>query len=180
MVFPVEDFNRPTPEQLNEACVFLDKHMARKNTVYVHCKAGRGRSCAVVCCYLVHRGMPADEAMEFVKHRRPHVSLGESQQAAIRAFEAHHLSSAAAGPPAIGQSAAAGGGGALSATLSRQEEDEPTAIALKQKPKFSAYWPTRFIAIRSSLSLCLCLSVCLCLCLCCGASPTTRRCHSED
>ena len=78
MIFPVEDFNRPTPEQLNEACVFLDKHMALKNTVYVHCKAGRGRSCAVVCCYLVHRGMAADKAMEFVKHRRPHVRLSPS------------------------------------------------------------------------------------------------------
>ena len=33
-------------------------------------------------------------------------------------------------------------------TNADDEEDEPTAIALKQKPKFTAYWPTRFIAIR--------------------------------
>jgi atypical dual specificity phosphatase len=144
MIFPVEDFNRPTPEQFDEACVFLDKHMAQQNTVYVHCKAGRGRSCAVVCCYLVHRGMTADEAMAFVKQRRPHVSLGESQQAAVKAFEAHHLSAGAASVPAIAERAA---GGAMSATLAN-EEDEPTAVALKQKPKFTAYWPQRFIAIR--------------------------------
>ena len=136
MIFPVEDFNRPTPEQFDEACAFLDQHMALGNTVYVHCKAGRGRSCAVVCCYLVHRGMTAEQAMAFVKEHRPHVSLGESQQAAVKAFEDHHRSGADS-VPAIAEREAGG-----------DEEDEPTAIALKQKPRFTAYWPTRFIAIR--------------------------------
>lgn len=144
-IFAVEDFNRPTPEQFDEACKFIDEQMAQNNTVYVHCKAGRGRSCAVVCCYLVHRGMSAEAAMHFVKQRRPHVSLGEAQQAAVGAFEAQLNERRAVG--AAVEAIDVVGGGCATAAAALREDDEPTAIALKQKPKFRT-WPTRFIAIR--------------------------------
>ena len=85
----VPDFTQPSIAQVKQCCRFLDEHLAR-GTVYVHCKAGRGRSACVVACYLVHRQrLSAADAMEYVRRRRPHVSLGDSQQERIQRFAAH-------------------------------------------------------------------------------------------
>lgn len=89
--------------------------------------------------------MSAEEAMNFVRERRPHVSLGENQRAAVSAFETYHYAkmgktlSSSARPTLV----TAGKDWAVSEEDSR----EPTAIALKQKPRMMT-WPTRFVAIR--------------------------------
>lgn len=82
----VEDFSRPTMAQYDECCSFIDRHATPATAVYVHCKAGRGRSSAVACCYLVHRGMEAGGALEYVASYRPHIDRTTQQIETIQAF----------------------------------------------------------------------------------------------
>jgi hypothetical protein len=111
----------------------------------------------------VHTGMSAEEAMTFVKTRRPHVSLGDAQRAAVEAFQSHHASTTEPAAASIREKAAGVGsavsdtaaavaaadgiaGGAVGVAVAA-EEDEPTAIALKKKPTIGT-WCSRFLAIR--------------------------------
>jgi protein-tyrosine phosphatase len=63
----------------------------KKKNVYVHCKAGRGRSVAVVLAYLVKwQGLSAEEAQKVVHSVRPHVYTvfdDEKFQAFLRHLE---------------------------------------------------------------------------------------------
>lgn len=71
---------------LMDAAKFIQQH-AETGKVYIHCKAGRGRSTAALVVYLCHyRMMGAVEAMEFVRQRRPQINLNRRQRAAV--FEA--------------------------------------------------------------------------------------------
>ena len=50
----------------------IHKHLWEGKTVLVHCHAGIQRSCAVVACYLVkYHGLTPDEAIAYIKKRRP-------------------------------------------------------------------------------------------------------------
>jgi len=56
--------------------------------VYVHCKAGKGRSWVVTMCYLIaQEGMTFAAAEDLVKSRRHQVSPSESQVAKVKEFE---------------------------------------------------------------------------------------------
>lgn len=60
-----------------------------RGKVYIHCKAGRGRSAAVALCYLMaSRGLPAADAARLLKQLRPAVRRGLHEQGPIRALEA--------------------------------------------------------------------------------------------
>ena len=72
LILPVEDFTRPSMSQYTQCCAFIDEHSTAHSTVYAHCKAGRGRSCSVVCCYLVHRGMSRTPHPPTPRARRSH------------------------------------------------------------------------------------------------------------
>lgn len=70
-------------------CVdFVHKHVdLEKNTTYVHCKAGRGRSTVIVIAFLMkYRGMAVDEGYAFIRTKRRHVSLHPKQRAILHEF----------------------------------------------------------------------------------------------
>lgn len=70
---PTIDFTSPTLADVEEGVAFIRKHASNGDTVYVHCKAGRGRSATVVVCYLIEtRGMNPVEAQAFLLRKRPH------------------------------------------------------------------------------------------------------------
>lgn len=53
-------------------------------TVYVHCKAGRGRSASIVIAYLMKfHAFSFEEAYQLVYEQRPHINLNEQQRKAI-------------------------------------------------------------------------------------------------
>ncbi len=60
-----------------------------KEVIYVHCKAGRGRSATIVVAYLLKYGTEGqtfknfDEAYGFVKKIRPQINLNKNQQSTI-------------------------------------------------------------------------------------------------
>ena len=56
-------------------------------TVYVHCKAGKGRSASVVMCYLCQKhNVSPEEAFKMLKEKRPQIDLGAKQWNLVRNF----------------------------------------------------------------------------------------------
>ena len=68
---PIEDMAAPTPEQLFEAVKWIDDRIKEGKKVLVHCYAGLGRTGTVIAAYLIYKGMEPDEAINFVREKRP-------------------------------------------------------------------------------------------------------------
>ena len=55
-----------------------------KKKIYVHCKAGHGRSVIAVICYFIkHRNMEVDEGIKFIKNKRPCININDDQKKCI-------------------------------------------------------------------------------------------------
>jgi len=70
---PIRDFDEVDLRcKLPEAVDVLDRLLRAGHKVYLHCTAGSGRSPSVAIAYLHRvRGMPLEEALQFVQQRRP-------------------------------------------------------------------------------------------------------------
>lgn len=99
LYLPTLDYHCPSLDDINTALDFIRTHTSSKGkrpsaanpsgSIYIHCKAGRGRSAAVALCYLmVSRGLTAADAAKLLKQLRPAVRRGIHEQEPIRAFEA--------------------------------------------------------------------------------------------
>jgi len=89
MLQRAQDFQPPSVAQLNECCGFIEEHAKGGGTVYVHCKAGRGRSTVAVLAFLMKcRGMGVDEAVAHVLQRRPHIRCSRAQLQGVVRFAA--------------------------------------------------------------------------------------------
>ena len=72
---PTVDFTPPSLADILRALAFMREHIARGETVLVHCKAGRGRSATVALCWLIEeRGLTPEAAQAVLQEKRPHVS----------------------------------------------------------------------------------------------------------
>ncbi len=83
---PAEDHTAPAPDQLEFGVSVLEKIMAMQKKVYVHCKNGHGRAPALVAAYFIKKGQTVEEAVAFIKSKRPAIHLGEVQKQALREF----------------------------------------------------------------------------------------------
>jgi|ERR1043165_1678308 atypical dual specificity phosphatase len=70
---PTVDFFPPALEDIERAVKFIQTQAAAGRKVYVHCKAGRGRSATVVICYLIAKGLTPEAAQKLMLERRAHV-----------------------------------------------------------------------------------------------------------
>ena len=71
---PTVDFTPPSVADVDVAVSFIEDHVARGESVYVHCKAGRGRSATIVLCWLMAaKGISAKDAQELLASKRAHV-----------------------------------------------------------------------------------------------------------
>jgi hypothetical protein len=67
LILPTTDFSLPNEESCRKAAEFISTYAQRGESVYIHCKAGRGRSVAVVVAYLVlYRGMTSRKATNHI------------------------------------------------------------------------------------------------------------------
>ncbi|KAA8494038.1 putative dual specificity protein phosphatase DSP8 [Porphyridium purpureum] len=84
---PMVDFVPPSLSDL-EACVEkVHEFVQQQKTVYVHCKAGRGRSASVVMCYLIkYANMTPEQANEFLVSKRPQVIAQLHERPVIQEF----------------------------------------------------------------------------------------------
>ncbi len=86
---PTVDFVHPTLESIEKGVEFIDREIAKGGKVYVHCKAGRGRSATVVACWLMkHKGMTAEQAQAYLLQKRPQVNPRIKNRTGVKQFEA--------------------------------------------------------------------------------------------
>lgn len=79
-----QDFKPLSVESFEKAIHYIQSG----KKVYVHCKAGRGRSAAVVVAYLVQAKTcgSVEEAVAYVQSKRPHITLAKDKIESIKAF----------------------------------------------------------------------------------------------
>ncbi len=88
---PTLDFTPPRLEDIQRAVEFIEIRRRRGETVYIHCKAGRGRSATVALCWLVaHRGLTPPEAQAHLESVRPHVNRALWRREVVQRFAQAH------------------------------------------------------------------------------------------
>jgi len=85
---PVVDFCSPSLDQINKAIEFIDTISAKGKSVYIHCKAGKGRSTSIVLCYLMyHDRIDRKTALRRIISVRPQVSKYLWDLPVVKEFE---------------------------------------------------------------------------------------------
>ena len=86
---PILDTSAPTPDQLQAGARWIVE-AARVAPVYVHCALGHGRSATFVAAALIlsGRAQSAQNAVEMIRRRRPHIGLSRAQLAVTQQLDA--------------------------------------------------------------------------------------------
>lgn len=84
---PVKDFGAPTMEQLAEFVKETQEVISNGGTSAIHCAAGMGRTGTFAAAYLVHKGMPSQDAIDKVRELRPGSIETGVQEQAIHDFQ---------------------------------------------------------------------------------------------
>lgn len=78
------DFLPLKRSEIDEGVEYLNNVLKEGHSIYVHCKAGRGRSATIVIVYLMkYHQLSFEEAFSFVKKQRPQINLNTQQRQAI-------------------------------------------------------------------------------------------------
>lgn len=86
---PTIDFVHPTLADVQRAMAFIEAHVAAGRRVYVHCKAGRGRSATIALCWLMKsRCLSAEAAQQWLVQKRPHVNRHLAHRPVVAQFAA--------------------------------------------------------------------------------------------
>ena len=92
LYLPTTDYTWPSREDIERGVEFINQYVQRRQPVYVHCKAGRGRSATVVLCWLISsKQLTPEQAQAYLKKKRPQVSGRLYRRAVVRRFYADRL-----------------------------------------------------------------------------------------
>jgi hypothetical protein len=87
LCIPLLDGSAPTQAELELGVNFI-KEQIQRGPVYVHCAMGHGRGATFALAYLVATGKMSnlDEALNFVRSKRPGVKIRDGQMNALKQF----------------------------------------------------------------------------------------------
>lgn len=84
---PTVDFTHPSMESVKAGVEFIERHSQAGGKVYVHCKAGRGRSATIVMAWLMkHDRLTPAEAQQRLLEARAHVNRKLAQRPVIQKY----------------------------------------------------------------------------------------------
>lgn len=84
---PTKNHQPPTPDKLTLGVQTLDFLISRNIIVYIHCHNGHGRATTLYVAYLIKKGMGVDEAIKYIKDKRPTIHLSSAQLEALKIFK---------------------------------------------------------------------------------------------
>lgn len=65
--FPINDMGIPTPKKALEICNLIVEMIKNNEKVFIHCKAGLGRTGTILACVLVNMGRTDVEAIKEIR-----------------------------------------------------------------------------------------------------------------
>jgi hypothetical protein len=74
--FPIRDFSCPSEEEMGQTLDGIDAALARES-IYLHCWGGTGRTGTVVGCWLVRQGLEPDDALATIAALRRETAYGD-------------------------------------------------------------------------------------------------------
>lgn len=84
---PTKDFTPPSQTQLVIGAHFIEDMVNHKMRCYVHCNAGNGRAPTLVAAYyILARDMTVNQAILYIKKKRPSVNPNTLQRKALERF----------------------------------------------------------------------------------------------
>ncbi|MCL5438653.1 MAG: dual specificity protein phosphatase family protein [Patescibacteria group bacterium] len=84
---PTKDREAPTPDKLTLGVQTLEFLISRKIKVYIHCRNGHGRAPTLFLAYLIKKGAEVEEAIEYLKSKRPVIHFSPIQLKALKIFK---------------------------------------------------------------------------------------------
>lgn len=89
---PTIDFTHPAYDDVCQAIEFIQSHVDRNEKVYIHCKAGRGRSATVAICWVMKsQQMSAEHAQAYLLKKRGHINSRLTERPVVQQFESQHV-----------------------------------------------------------------------------------------
>lgn len=83
---PVKNHTAPTNEQIDFCVATLERLVSMGKKIYIHCQNGHGRAPTMVAAYLIKKGKSVDEAIDFIKTKRPSIHLEKVQKKSLEKF----------------------------------------------------------------------------------------------
>ncbi len=86
MRLPIPDRAAPSIDDVERLIAWWEGERSEERALYLHCRAGFGRTPTVAIALLVHKGMPLMDAHRHVRAARPAAQPTEAQMAFLESF----------------------------------------------------------------------------------------------